>query len=99
MISPQSIHPGPSNARHRADPRRDRANLEPRARSSVPSQFRRVEQPLFRHAISRVARITLLPPWVTIEVIAEAFPKARLVGWHQRQALHPFGALPKIKVR
>src|SRR5262249_35414069 len=66
--------------------------------SSVLSPFRRVEQPLFRHATSLVVRITLLPPWIPINVVAETFPKAGFVLVHQRNTPHPLGALPQIQM-
>src|SRR5215472_3877285 len=92
-----SIHPGPSNARQRAGLRGDPANLELQARSSVPSPFRREGRPLCPHATS-VTLIPLLPPGVAVIVVAEAFPKARLILVHQCNAPHPFGALPEVKM-
>src|SRR5207253_483188 len=91
---PQSIHPELSDARPHADRRRDPANLKLRVQSSVRLRFRREEQQPFPHATSLVARVSLLPPWVTIIVVTEAFPKPGCVLVHQRNAPYPFGALP-----
>src|SRR4029453_18958861 len=66
--------------------------------SSGPSPFRPVEQPLFRLATSFVARITLLPPWVPINMVAETFPKARFILVHQRNTSQPLCALPQIQM-
>src|ERR1700752_3670137 len=95
---PQSIRLELSNAHQRADRRCDPANRELPVRSSARSLFRRAARQPWRYATSLVG-VPLFQPWVTIDVIAEVFPKARLVVRHQRQAPHPFGALPEIKMR
>src|SRR5215813_13168430 len=50
-----------------------------------------------RRAIS-VVRVPLLPPWISVVVVAVALPEPWLVVIHQRQAAHPFGALPQVQV-
>src|SRR5689334_14217595 len=42
--------------------------------------------------------IPLFLPGVAAVVIASRFPEARFVFFHQPNAAHPFGALPKIKM-
>src|SRR5260221_8517552 len=46
-----------------------------------------------------IAVIALLLPGIAVDVIAERFPKARLILVHETQALHPLGTFPEIKVR
>src|SRR6201997_1420341 len=98
MTGPQSIRLEPANPHTRADRRWDPANRELPVRSSARSLFRRAARQPWRYATSLVG-VPLFQPWVPIDVIAKVFPKARLVVRHQRQAPHPFGALPEIKVR
>src|ERR1700756_2551480 len=95
---PQSIRLELSNAHQRADRRCDPANRELQGRSSGRLPFHHAARQPWRYATSLVG-VPLFQPWVPIDVIAEVFPKARLVVRHQRQAPHPFGALPEIKMR
>src|SRR5262245_26411483 len=43
--------------------------------------------------------ISLLSPRVAVIVIAQRLPEAALVLFHEAQASHPLGALPKIEMR
>src|SRR5215469_16097556 len=97
-IEPQNIRPQPSVARQRADRRHGPANRALQVRVSAPSLFRREAQQPLRYATS-LARIPLFLPWITIDVIAEVLPKTRSVVRHQSHTLHPFSALPQIKMR
>src|ERR1700757_5162526 len=95
---PQSTRLELSNAHQRADRRCDPANRELPVRSSARSLFRRAVRQPWRYATSLVG-VPLFQPWVPIDVIAEAFPEARLVVRHQRHARHPFSTLPQIEMR
>src|SRR5262249_45715584 len=57
---------------------------------------RAVRRPL--QSATSLVRVPLFLPWITIDVITEVLPKTRSVVRHQRHALHPFGALPQIKM-
>src|SRR5262245_60635263 len=46
-----------------------------------------------------VAVVALLTPGVSVDVVAEGFPKARLVVLHEPQPADPFRRLPEVEVR
>src|SRR6266542_1064959 len=48
---------------------------------------------------SSVAPVPLFAPWVTVVVVAEALPEARLVAVEQPDPADPLGALPEVQVR
>src|SRR5215475_771810 len=43
--------------------------------------------------------MTLLPPGITVVVVAELLPEARLVVAQEGDAPYPLGALPEIEMR
>src|SRR5215475_9862406 len=46
-----------------------------------------------------VIPIPLFFPWIPTVMVAKIFPKTTLILLHEANAAHPFGTLPKIKVR
>src|SRR4029077_19896422 len=55
-----------------------------------------------RRAEPVLPSVTVVPlffPWIPTDVIPGRLTEARLVGFHERQAPQPFGALPEIEMR
>src|SRR5262247_1649145 len=46
-----------------------------------------------------IAVIALLTPGVTVDVVAERLPEARLVVFHEAQPANPLRRLPEVEVR
>src|SRR5215470_719207 len=62
-------------------------------------QFRLEGQRQFQRATLFVARVSLLLPWISINVITEALPETRLLLPHELKTSHPLCTLPEIKMR
>src|SRR5215470_13590779 len=62
-------------------------------------QFRLEGQRQFQRATLFVARVSLFLPWISINVIAEAFPETRLLLTHELKTSHPLCTLPEIQMR
>src|SRR5437899_548646 len=45
-----------------------------------------------------ISPVPLLPPWISVVVVAVRLPESGLIPFRERQTPNPFRALPQIKV-
>src|SRR5262249_4809647 len=94
----RSIRPRPSGERRGAVPQRAPASRGHRASASAPWPSRHEARQPFRLATS-VAPVALLPPRISIDVVAEALPEPGDLLVHELDPPDPFRALPQIEMR